>query len=93
MCARLRRLRHAAPACRTAARSPASPTSAGAPPSAEVERLEVWLFDFDEDIYGQTIETELIAFLRPEMQFDGLDALKAQIAVDAAAARISLDPK
>jgi riboflavin kinase/FMN adenylyltransferase len=32
-------------------------------------RLEVWLFDFDEDIYGETIETDLIAFLRPEETF------------------------
>ncbi|RZJ46899.1 MAG: riboflavin biosynthesis protein RibF, partial [Brevundimonas sp.] len=27
--------------------------------------LEVWLFDFDEEIYGQVIETELIAWIRP----------------------------
>ncbi|MEJ6788602.1 bifunctional riboflavin kinase/FAD synthetase [Brevundimonas sp. BR2-1] len=52
--------------------------------------LEVWLFDFDEDLYGQTIETELIAFLRGEMVFDGLDALKVQIDADAAAARAIL---
>lgn len=32
-------------------------------------RLEVWLFEFDEDIYGETIETDLIAFLRPEVAF------------------------
>jgi riboflavin kinase/FMN adenylyltransferase len=49
--------------------------------------LEVWLFDFDEDLYGRTIETELIAFLRGEMAFDGLDALKVQIDADAAASR------
>jgi riboflavin kinase/FMN adenylyltransferase len=55
-----------------------------------VERLEVHLFDFDEDLYGQTAETALVAFLRPEMKFDGLDALKAQIAMDAAAARKAL---
>jgi riboflavin kinase / FMN adenylyltransferase len=52
--------------------------------------LEVWLFDFDGDLYGRTIETELVAFLRPEMSFDGLDALKAQIAADADAARRAL---
>ena len=49
--------------------------------------LEVWLFDFDEEIYGQVIETQLIAFLRPEMAFDGLESLKTQIGQDAAAAR------
>ena len=31
-------------------------------------RLEVWLFEFDEDIYGETIETDLVAFLRPEVE-------------------------
>jgi len=52
--------------------------------------LEVWLFDFAEDLYGQTIETELVALLRGEMNFDGLDALKVQIDADAAAARAIL---
>jgi riboflavin kinase/FMN adenylyltransferase len=52
--------------------------------------LEVWLFDFDGDLYGQTLETQLIAFLRGEAAFDGLDALKAQIDRDAAAARAVL---
>ena len=52
--------------------------------------LEVWLFDFDEDLYGQTVETELVAFLRGEMAFDGLDALKVQIEADATAARAVL---
>ncbi|WP_428149541.1 bifunctional riboflavin kinase/FAD synthetase [Brevundimonas sp.] len=52
--------------------------------------LEVWLFDFAEDLYGQTIETELVALLRGEMNFDSLDALKVQIDADAAAARAVL---
>jgi riboflavin kinase/FMN adenylyltransferase len=55
-----------------------------------VERLEAHLFDFAEDLYGQTVETALISFLRPEQRFDSLDALKAQIAEDAAAARKAL---
>ncbi|MFW5660996.1 MAG: bifunctional riboflavin kinase/FAD synthetase [Oceanicaulis sp.] len=50
-------------------------------------RLEVHLFDFDADLYGQTIETELVSFIRPEQKFDGLDALKAQIFADAGTAR------
>jgi riboflavin kinase/FMN adenylyltransferase len=45
--------------------------------------LEVWLFDFDEDIYDQVIETDLIAFLRPEEKFDGLDIMTAQVMRDA----------
>ena len=52
--------------------------------------LEVWLFGFDGDLYGQTIETQLIAYLRPEMTFDGLEPLKAQINADAEAARAVL---
>ena len=52
--------------------------------------LEVWLFDFAEDLYGQTLETELVALLRGEMNFDSLDALKVQIDADAAAARAVL---
>ncbi|MFC7378486.1 bifunctional riboflavin kinase/FAD synthetase [Brevundimonas sp. GCM10030266] len=52
--------------------------------------LEVWLFDFNEDLYGQTVETELFAFLRGELKFDGLDALKVQIDRDAADARAAL---
>ena len=52
--------------------------------------LEVWLFDFDDSLYGQVIETELVAFLRGELKFDGLDALKVQIDADAQAARAAL---
>lgn len=49
--------------------------------------LEAWLFDFDEDLYGQVIEVELTGFIREEMNFDSLEALKAQIDDDAAKAR------
>lgn len=54
------------------------------------ELLETWIFDWAGDLYGQTIEVELVGFLRDEMKLDGLDALKAQIALDAAAARACL---
>jgi riboflavin kinase / FMN adenylyltransferase len=56
----------------------------------ETPLLEVWLFDFDGDLYGQIIETELVAWLRGEESFDGLEALKVQIDADAAAARAVL---
>jgi riboflavin kinase/FMN adenylyltransferase len=55
------------------------------------ELLEPWFFDFDEDLYGQTIEVQLIHFIREERIFDDLDALKEQIARDAEAARNRLD--
>lgn len=49
--------------------------------------LEVHLFDFDGDLYGQRIEVEFIAKLRDEEKFADLDALRAQMDRDAAAAR------
>jgi riboflavin kinase/FMN adenylyltransferase len=49
--------------------------------------LEVWLFDFDEDIYDQIIETDLITFLRPEEKFPDLQTMTAQVMADAARAR------
>jgi riboflavin kinase/FMN adenylyltransferase len=55
-------------------------------------RLEAWLFDFDEDLYGQTVETELVRYLRPEEKFDSLDALVAQVMADGEAARAILLP-
>jgi riboflavin kinase/FMN adenylyltransferase len=58
--------------------------------NGEDERLEVNLFDFDEDLYGQTLETDLVAFIRGDEKFDGLDSLKAQIARDCDAARALL---
>lgn len=64
----------------------------GIRPMFETEQpmLEVWLFDFDGDLYGQSLETDLIARLRGELNFDDLDALKTQIDADAAAARVVL---
>jgi riboflavin kinase/FMN adenylyltransferase len=49
--------------------------------------LEVHLFDFDRDIYGAHISVRFAHKLRDEQRFPNFDALKAQIAADAAAAR------
>ncbi|MBK6356838.1 MAG: bifunctional riboflavin kinase/FAD synthetase [Betaproteobacteria bacterium] len=49
--------------------------------------LEVHLFDFDRDIYGAHISVRFVHKLRDEQRFPNIDALKAQIAADAAAAR------
>ncbi len=54
-------------------------------------RLEVNLFRFDGDLYGQELTVSLHAFIRAEQKFPGLDALKAQIAADAAEADRLLD--
>jgi riboflavin kinase/FMN adenylyltransferase len=55
------------------------------------ELLEPYFFDFDGDLYGRTIEVELISFLRPEAKFDSLDSLKAQMAEDCVEARRRLE--
>jgi riboflavin kinase/FMN adenylyltransferase len=52
-----------------------------------VELLETYVFDFDGDLYGQTIEVELIEYLRAEAKFDSLDALTAQMDADCEQAR------
>ena len=49
--------------------------------------VESWLLDFEGDLYGQTVRVEFHHRLRDEIRFDSLDALKAQIAADAAATR------
>lgn len=56
----------------------------GARPTVDGEGtlLEVHLFDFDGDLYGREMTVAFHHFLRPERKFDGLDALKTQIAAD-----------
>ena len=53
-------------------------------------RIEVHLFDVDQDLYGQTLQVDIVARLRGEQKFAGLDALRAQIAKDAENARKAL---
>ena len=56
--------------------------------NASGERLlEVHVFDFEGDLYGEDLEVTFRRFLRPEQKFDSLDTLKSQIAADVAAAR------
>jgi riboflavin kinase/FMN adenylyltransferase len=49
--------------------------------------LEVHLFDFNADLYGEAWEVELLDFLRPETRFDSLDALRVQMLDDVMTAR------
>ncbi len=51
------------------------------------ELLEPYFFDFSEDLYGQTIEVELHAFIRGEAKFDDMNALMAQMQADCDVAR------
>jgi len=52
--------------------------------------LETFLFDFEGDLYGRHLSVGLVAYLRPEMRFDGLPALIAQMDQDSAQARAIL---
>lgn len=54
------------------------------------ELLEAHLFDFAGDLYGRNLRVAFVERLRAEKKFDGLDALKAQIAEDCRAARVLL---
>jgi len=56
----------------------------------DIPKLEVFLFDFDEDIYGETLHVEFVQKLRDEKTFDNLDALKTQMEKDIEEARLSL---
>lgn len=55
-----------------------------APP---VELLEAHAFDVDQDLYGRTIEVDLVEYLRPEKKFDSMEALVAEMRADEAEAR------
>ncbi|MEM1029825.1 MAG: bifunctional riboflavin kinase/FAD synthetase [Myxococcota bacterium] len=52
--------------------------------------LEVHLLDHEGDLYGEHLRVHVVANLRRERRFDGVDALRAQIARDVAAAREAL---
>ncbi len=58
------------------------PTVDGVRPS-----IEVHLFNWDKDLYGKHVDVTLEHFIRPEMKFDGIEALKQQIGLDAELAK------
>jgi len=60
----------------------------GVRPTVDAGRsVEAHFLDFDGDLYGQEIRLGFVTRLRDEMKFDGLPALKAQIAADVVRAR------
>ena len=64
-------------------------TNVGVKPTVETgaqKDVETNIVDFDRDIYGETIKVELLHYRRPEMHFASLDALRAQMEKDVAAA-------
>jgi riboflavin kinase/FMN adenylyltransferase len=52
--------------------------------------LEVFLFDFTGDLYGEWLDVAFIAWLRPEQKFDSIEALVAQMQEDMVRAREAL---
>ena len=44
--------------------------------------LETFIFDFAGDLYGNTLDVAFIGWIRPELKFDGVDALTARMRVD-----------
>lgn len=53
--------------------------------------LEIYIFDFNREIYGQNINVTFLHKLRDEAHYDNLELLKAQIAQDVAAAKAYLE--
>ena len=56
---------------------------------ADHSLLEAHLLDFDGDLYGQKVSVTFEHFLRSERKFDGLEAIKTQLQLDVAAARLA----
>ena len=92
--AALRRLRCASSTSSTA-RTPAAicgAASIGVRPTfgENAPNLEVHLLDFDGDLYGAELSVALVAWLRPELKFDSVEPLVAQMRADVAEARARL---
>jgi riboflavin kinase/FMN adenylyltransferase len=52
--------------------------------------LEIFLFDFNGDLYGAALDIAFIAFIREELKFDGVEELVRQMDDDSARARAAL---
>jgi len=62
-----------------------SVTNIGRRPSVDHEKhitVETYIFDFDENIYGETLELEVIRFLRPVKKFQNLEEVHEQVKRD-----------
>lgn len=56
-------------------------------------RLEVHLFDFAGDLYGEHVQVDFLHKIRPERRFESFEALRRQIEVDAAQAKAFFDDR
>jgi len=62
-----------------------SVTNIGRRPSVDEEKqitVEVFVFDFDSDIYGKTVELEVLKYLRPVQKFQNLQEVHEQVEKD-----------
>ena len=65
-------------------------TNVGVRPTVEdttVVNAETYILDYSGDLYGQTVKLEFLQFLRPEIQFSGIEELKERIHADAESVR------
>ncbi|MFT2008823.1 bifunctional riboflavin kinase/FAD synthetase [Pontibacter sp. 13R65] len=64
----------------------------GLRPTVEGKKLtlEVHLLHYNADLYGKSLTVEFVQYLRPEQKFDGLEALKTQLALDKVATEEAL---
>ena len=65
-------------------------TNIGSKPTVSDEKIigvETYLYDFDEEIYGEEIRVALLTYRRPEMRFADVEALKTQMAADIEAGK------
>ena len=65
-------------------------TNIGTKPTVDdrsVMGVETYIYNFDKDVYGEEMEVYLLRHKRPEMRFEGVEALKAQMAIDIADGR------
>ncbi|MFR9233384.1 MAG: riboflavin kinase [Eisenbergiella massiliensis] len=51
------------------------------------DERETYLYDFNEEIYGEYVEVSLYSFCRPEMKFSSVEELKQNMARDIEAGR------
>jgi riboflavin kinase/FMN adenylyltransferase len=59
--------------------------------NCKIVTVEAYLLDFDRDIYGEHVIFEVIAFLRPELKYNNVEDLVAQIRRDVAVSRALLE--
>jgi riboflavin kinase/FMN adenylyltransferase len=53
--------------------------------------IEAFILDFDEDIYGKELSLQFVQYLRPELEFSGVDELVARMGQDVVDTRARLD--